>query len=93
MSMELFGGAGQAPNPGYLTRVYNGLAGIPMGADPIWQPVTYLIGCAGWIATTGSLHNPSNPETPWLVPLHPSPTANWLDAYQIKDLPPGTFLS
>ena len=54
---------------------------IPAGADPIWQPYSYLQGCAGWVATTGYLDGP-NEQTPWLVPLHRDPfqgLKDWLD--------------
>ena len=42
--------------------------GIPPGADPVWQPFSYLQGCAGWVATTGFQVGPNN-KTPWLIPL------------------------
>ena len=61
---------------------------IPGGADPVWQPDSYLQGCAGWCATTGYRLGP-NKETPWLVPLHKDPTADfksWLLEHGCEEL-------
>lgn len=49
--------------------------GIPMGADPIWQPALYLIGCFGW-AVTPRRHK-RDQITPTFIMIHPDPSKDF----------------